>query len=125
MSGTPSTDNIKIYDSFFENDEGDYIFYYIGKSNILGLQHPDHVFKNRRQKNNLFREQAARGFVYCGAAKNTSRRNGVTGFYSAKAFNARSKFPKSSELKSVSQKTDYSDVSLKTNIKNKKVILNL
>jgi len=49
----------------------------------------------------------------------------VTGFYGAKAFNARSKFPESSELKSVSQKTDYSDVSLKTNIKNKKVILNL
>ena len=48
MSGTPSTDSIKIYDSFFENDEADYIFYYTGKSNILGLQHPDHVFKNTK-----------------------------------------------------------------------------
>lgn len=48
MAGTPSTDSIKIYDSFFENDEADYIFYYTGKSNILGLQHPDYVFKNTK-----------------------------------------------------------------------------
>lgn len=48
MQDTPSTDSIKIYDSFFENDEADYIFYYTGKSNILGLQHPDHVFKNTK-----------------------------------------------------------------------------
>lgn len=48
MSGIASTDSVKIYDSFFENDNADYIFYYTGKSNILGLQHPDHVFKNTK-----------------------------------------------------------------------------
>ena len=30
MPGTPSTDSIKIYDSFFENDEADYIFDFDG-----------------------------------------------------------------------------------------------
>ncbi len=48
MADTASTDSIKIYDSFFENDDADYIFYYTGKSNILGLQHPDHVYKNTK-----------------------------------------------------------------------------
>lgn len=37
-----------VYDSFFEDDNSDYIFYYTGKSNILGLQHPDYVYRNTR-----------------------------------------------------------------------------
>lgn len=38
---------VKVYDSFFEDDNADYMFYYTGKSNILGLQQPDHVYKNK------------------------------------------------------------------------------
>jgi len=44
----------------------------------------------------------------------------VTGFYSAKAFNARSKFPKSSELKSVSQKNGLFGCFLKNEYQNQK-----
>lgn len=36
----------QVYDSFFENDNAEKIFFYTGKSNVLGLQHPDHVFYN-------------------------------------------------------------------------------
>lgn len=40
-------ETVKVYDSFFEDDNADYMFYYTGKSNILGLQQPDHVYKNK------------------------------------------------------------------------------
>lgn len=36
----------KIINSFFENSAADYIFWYTGKSNVIGLPHPDHVFQN-------------------------------------------------------------------------------
>lgn len=47
MAGA-STDSVKVYDSFFEDENADIIFYYAGKSNILGLQHPDHVYRNAK-----------------------------------------------------------------------------
>lgn len=40
-------ETVKVYDSFFEDDNADYMFYYTGKSNILGLQQPDHAYKNK------------------------------------------------------------------------------
>lgn len=40
-------ETVKVYDSFFEDDNADYVFYYTGKSDILGLQQPDHVYKNK------------------------------------------------------------------------------
>ena len=44
-----ANNNAKVYDSFFENDNADYIFYYTGKSNIIGLPHFDHIYKNDKK----------------------------------------------------------------------------
>lgn len=44
---------VKVYDAFFENDNADNIFYYTGKSNVLGLQAPDHVLYNEKKLANV------------------------------------------------------------------------
>lgn len=44
---------VKVYDAFFENDNADYMFYYTGKSNILGLSAPDHVYRNTNKLRNI------------------------------------------------------------------------
>lgn len=44
-----ANNNAKVYDSFFEDDNADYIFYYTGKSNIIGLPHFDHIYKNEKR----------------------------------------------------------------------------
>lgn len=44
---------VKVYDAFFENDNADNIFYYTGKSNVLGLQAPDYVLHNEKKLANV------------------------------------------------------------------------
>jgi hypothetical protein len=38
--------DLKVYNSIYEDSDGNYIFFYNGKNNIYGLAHPDYVFKN-------------------------------------------------------------------------------
>ena len=40
--------SLKVYNTFFEDDNGDKIFFYCGKSSVLGLSHPDYYFKNTK-----------------------------------------------------------------------------
>lgn len=44
---------VNVYDAFFENDNADYMFYYTGKSNVLGLSAPDHVYRNTNKLRNI------------------------------------------------------------------------
>lgn len=37
---------VKIYNSFLEDCNQDYVFYYTGKSNVLGLANPDYIYNN-------------------------------------------------------------------------------
>lgn len=43
----------KVYDAFFEDNNADYMFYYTGKSNVLGLSAPDHVYRNKNKLRNI------------------------------------------------------------------------
>lgn len=43
-----TTKTSMVHNAFFEDDNADRIFYYTGKSNVKGLQAPDHVFLNEK-----------------------------------------------------------------------------
>lgn len=47
------TKTTMVHNAFFEDDNADRIFYYTGKSNIKGLQAPDHVFLNEKANDYL------------------------------------------------------------------------